>query len=777
MLRKVLRFVPSVPPSTSSLPPPHPSWRLALRRGLAAGGAALLLLVIAAGPARVAGAQKVTGGIAPRLLWIFAGLLRDLGAVILLLAPAVLFFAALLPLTVTRLRRGGWQRAGAVLVAVPLALAVWVFGITAHEFKSERGSYPTVFDLAEGASSTSFLRGTFGFLRYDRYWIPALVFGLAGLALVVACVRRPRRLGAAASARVLAWQPWLSGMALSLAMGTLVARVFVASTASPQGRFSASAVGDPFRSIMESAFDLIVHRGKATPRELVRDVELPDALVAEGAALVGWPPRRASGAGGAACAAHPHARPLDRAQEPPIADARGEELVRAFEQVGAALFSPGDRRVVVWQLALESFRADDIHALNPQAPRETTPFVNGLYEAAARGGEGVLASRATYQAGVRTAQGLGALTCGLGTLPYNLSAIRDLHPLPLRCTSDVLADAGFRGSFFYGSDATFDGMSEFLRAHGYAEQVSEAELPKELPKGAWGAVTDAALVDEATSRTAKSLEVDPGPRFAMIMSLSNHSPYTLPADLPVEVRERVVQVLATTSHHAVSDDHARIMTHAYTDAAIARFFQRLEALHLAERSIVVLSADHSTGETYVWGPDTHGPDSDDAKTRIPFAVVLPPALLAHARDRAALDAALRSAQRAVDAGPLSQNDIPALLLALVRSHAAVQALPPEARWHTLGGQITSPWFEPPARDAAYVFGINGVSELYTLDRAGVRRGPYEESVFLKTRGDRYSVTPTLVPVTATLSSLMRAPLAPPAPCAGSRAGSDSGARP
>ena len=76
-----------------------------------------------------------------------------------------------------------------------------------------------------------------------------------------------------------------------------------------------------------------------------------------------------------------------------------------------------------------------------------------------------------------------------------------------------------------------------------------------------------------------------------------------------------------------------------------------------------------------------------------------------------------------------------------------------------------PVVQPGPRPGAYVLGINGVSELFALDRAGARVGPYEESVFLKTRGDRYVVTPTLVPVTATLASVMRAE---PGPCESAR---------
>lgn len=56
---------------------------------------------------------------------------------------------------------------------------------------------------------------------------------------------------------------------------------------------------------------------------------------------------------------------------------------------------------------------------------------------------------------------------------------------------------------------------------------------------------------------------------------------------------------------------------------------------------------------------------------------------------------------------------------------------------------------------ATLLSINGVSELFTVDAKGERVGSYEDSVFLKTRADRYRVTPLLIPVTATLQQVLR----------------------
>jgi hypothetical protein len=155
----------------------------------------------------------------------------------------------------------------------------------------------------------------------------------------------------------------------------------------------------------------------------------------------------------------------------------------------------------------------------------------------------------------------------------------------------------------------------------------------------------------------------------------------------------------------------------------------------------------------VWGKTD--PETDAAKSQLPFALVIPKAFLARARDPLALGSALKEAQALLDAAPLSQNDVPTLLLSMLKEHPSVKALPQSARWHTLGGQVTSPWFKPGGASGSYIFGINGVSELFVLDRQGERVGGYEDSVFLKTRADRYRVTPRLIPVTATLIETMQ----------------------
>jgi hypothetical protein len=722
---------------------------LALRRGFGSGLLAVAVLAAAAFPARLSVAVRGWGTLAAKAERVLVGGLIDLSAVVLVLAPLVLALAVVVPLLSPRRAGERWQGVGALLAALPAGFLLWVLTVVAQEVKSERGSFPTMFDLAEGGSNVSFVRGTVGYLQYVRVWAPALVgLGLAAAVLVWGWRRSTR-------GEPGPWRPWALGLGGGLGSGAGAVVAVTLGLASASNRFTSAALGDPLTGLVESSVDLLRHQGPATPRQLVLDAALEPSLSETGAARLGWPPRRD---GGAPCFPHPHARPLDATREPSPRDARGRRLVEVLQRVSAALFEAGDGRVAVYLVSLEGFRADDVHALNPLAPREIAPFVSGLYERARAGGQGVLAPSMVYQAGVRTAQGLGAYACGLGTLPYNLSFIRDLHPFPMRCLPDVLAEGGFEGSFFYGSDPTFDGMDVFLKEHRFSTVVGQEAFPPEAPKGTWDGVTDFAVFDEALTRTARGLARG-APQFSLLMSLSHHSPFTTPADLPEEVTARVDAALKTAPNRADADDRLRLLAYSYTDAAVERLFARLDAERMSERSLVLLGADHSTGHAYVWGPEVT--ETDAQKAQIPLALVVPDAFRARVKDPAALDALLAEAQRLLEEAPLSQNDVPTLVLALLASHPGLASLPESARWHSMGGQVTSPYFAPGGEADSYLLGINGVSELYTLNRAGARTGGYEDSVFLKTRADRYRVTPRLIPVAATLVDVMQRPVTCP----------------
>jgi hypothetical protein len=63
-----------------------------------------------------------------------------------------------------------------------------------------------------------------------------------------------------------------------------------------------------------------------------------------------------------------------------------------------------------------------------------------------------------------------------------------------------------------------------------------------------------------------------------------------------------------------------------------------------------------------------------------------------------------------------------MVLALVEASGPITALPPEARWHTLGGQRTSPHWRSPTREGAAVIGLNAIGEFFAADTSGEALG-------------------------------------------------------
>lgn len=732
---------------------PDPT-RESLKAGLRAGLLAMAIALLGASPSRLLLSMREGDAVVPGLLRVIAGTLLDASAVLPSIAVVVVALAVLLPVMLRGLRGPRFQGAGPLLLALLPAFATMVLSMIAQQVHAERGAFPTAFDILESGGNASFIEGVFGFLGYRHIFIPTIVTAVCAVGLLIAALRSSH------TARRLV--PWAVGVLAGVVLGVLPVQAGARALVHADPPLNPEALGEPLAGLIDSSLDLMRYGDKATPRQLVIDIDLDDArgqLHARGAGLLGVPATPLH------IAAHPWARPLDTAREQhEVAGRRGRgpALIAALEEVSRAhpLGADGAPPAVVFHLLLEGFRADDIAALNPEAPVDLAPFVNGLYATAAAGSvEGervVLVAKNLHQAGVRTAQGLGAMTCGLGTLPWNLSFIRDLQPIDLRCTVDVLHDAGATSSVWYGSDLSFDNMHRFFDAHGTNTVVSQKELPTDLAQGTWDAVTDVAVVDAAVAAVAARVQAEPGrPHHALLMSLSNHSPFTAPQDLPEAVKARV-EALWLQAPRADEEDRRRLMTFSYTDFAVERLFAQIAAHGLTDRAVVTLMADHSTGHRYVWG---RGEETDDAFGRIPFAIVLPPASTTTTPD--ALRAAVQHAQGLLDAGPLSLNDVPTLLLSTLSQTGTLRRLPADKRWHSMGGQVTSPWFQP-LHPGAVVHGVNGVSRIVALDAKGARVGESTRSTFLQSSADRYRLTPELFPMAAPLARLLRNPPSMPA---------------
>jgi hypothetical protein len=600
--------------------------------------------------------------------------------------------------------RRGWPFAlfaAAPIVAIALGFTSSCFA----EFSMQRGTFPTWFDLQGGVKDTSFITNALQVFLHGRHAQP-IALGCA-LAAGFAAVSRFALAHAARVSKV-AHDAVVAGAACaSFAVAT-----FAGLPNFPyHGWFPALGDGDvtgaPFHTFfMPISQDVTNIRfgvmGIVERAEFERELEKP------GAAMLGYGP--IGDPAPTSCAEHPLRRPF------PSEEQGATDLTRSFVRLSDVLFDTPRPPKRLVHVVLESYRGDDLHALNPRAPAALAPFTNALIEGAVARARPDLAAPIMLQAGCRSSQGFSSHMCGLGMVGFNISATRDLGALPVRCLPDVFTDAGIDTHYVYGAEVSFDGVDDFLRLHGVRSVHGETAMPPGLPRGGWG-ISDLAMLEQLLGLLRST---PPAPFSWWVMStLSNHTPFEAPADTPDEAYARVSA--ATEAHSVGAEERDRLVTTAYTDVFLERAFARLDALPDAAETIVLTNADHSTADTFLWDEDAG--KRLRPKSQIPFVLHLPDAMISAHRDPAALRAALDEAQRALAAGPVSQNDIATLTLALLERSPPVAALPQGARWHTLGGQRTSPHWSAPTRAGAAVIGLNAIGEFFAADSRGEALGP------------------------------------------------------
>ena len=227
--------------------------------------------------------------------------------------------------------------------------------------------------------------------------------------------------------------------------------------------------------------------------------------------------------------------------------------------------SPGRPWNVVLLLE-ESLGSEFIGALHPGHDEGLTPEFDALAE------EGVLFTQA-FATGNRTIRAIEATTSSLPPLPgapiVQRRGAKDLFTLP-----GVLGEEGYQTLFVYGGRALFDGMGPYLSANGMQRIVEQSDFPPGEFSTAWG-VSDQAILDRSLAEM-ESMDATGRPFFTMILSVSNHRPYTYPPNtiepLPgLKRRQNVVR---------------------YADWTIGRFFRAARQKSFYDHTLFVVMGDH-----------------------------------------------------------------------------------------------------------------------------------------------------------------------------------------
>ena len=214
----------------------------------------------------------------------------------------------------------------------------------------------------------------------------------------------------------------------------------------------------------------------------------------------------------------------------------------------------------------ESLGSQFIGTLHPDSGRSLTPHFDSL------AAEGTLLTRA-YSTGNRTIRAIEATTASMPPLP-GVSIVRRPESVNLFTLPALLRSRGYATEFIYGGRALFDGMGSYMRNNGIDRVVDESDYPSGEFTTAWG-VADEAIFDKAIAEMDARC-AEGRPFYALVLSVSNHRPYTYPPG-------RIA---------ADPTERKRVNAVQYADWALGRFMREARRHPFFDNTVFVLMGDH-----------------------------------------------------------------------------------------------------------------------------------------------------------------------------------------
>ncbi|MNO40234.1 Lipoteichoic acid synthase 1 [compost metagenome] len=229
------------------------------------------------------------------------------------------------------------------------------------------------------------------------------------------------------------------------------------------------------------------------------------------------------------------------------------------------------RNVVV--ILMESFAGHSVGALGSEA--NITPYFDKLAK------EGLLFDK-FFSNGTHTHQGMFATMACFPNLPgfeYLMQTPEGSHKLS--GLPALLSPRGFDDVYVYNGDFAWDNQSGFFSNQGMTNFVGRNDFVNPVfSDPTWG-VSDQDMFDRGAQELAQRQGGQPF--YALLQTLSNHTPYALPKDLPVE----------RVTGHGTLDEHLTAMR--YSDWALGQFFEKARKEPYFKDTLFVVVGDHGFG--------------------------------------------------------------------------------------------------------------------------------------------------------------------------------------
>jgi phosphoglycerol transferase MdoB-like AlkP superfamily enzyme len=249
---------------------------------------------------------------------------------------------------------------------------------------------------------------------------------------------------------------------------------------------------------------------------------------------------------------------------------------------------PGKPKLLnVVLLVQESLGADFVGAYGDQ--RGLTPNIDRLAKDS-------LVFANMYATGTRTVRGLEAISASFPPIPGE-SIVKRSHNDGIFTWGQVMRANGYTSTFLYGGYGSFDGMNTFFGGNGFGV-IDRGNIDHPKFTNIWG-VSDEDLMHHAISvfdqQHARGERI-----FALIMSTSNHKPFTYPPGI----------------HGIEAEGGGRLAGVKYADYAIGKFFEEIRSKPYFDDTVFVIVGDH--------GARVYGREAIPMQTyELPFVVYSP----------------------------------------------------------------------------------------------------------------------------------------------------------
>ncbi|MBC3951680.1 LTA synthase family protein [Pseudomonas folii] len=230
------------------------------------------------------------------------------------------------------------------------------------------------------------------------------------------------------------------------------------------------------------------------------------------------------------------------------------------------------KNVVV--ILMESFAGHAVGALGDEA--NITPYFDKLSK------EGLLFDH-FFSNGTHTHQGMFATMACFPNLPafeYLMRMPEGAHKLS--GLPQLLSARGFDDVYVYNGNFAWDNQSGFFSNQGMTNFVGREDFVNPVfSDPTWG-VSDQDMFDRGAQELKARAEKGK-PFYALLQSLSNHTPYALPTNLPVE----------KVTGQGSLDEHLTAMR--YSDWALGQFFEKVKKEPFYKETLFVVVGDHGFG--------------------------------------------------------------------------------------------------------------------------------------------------------------------------------------